>query len=68
MFLVVGLGNPGEQYTDTRHNVGFMVLDALENTPENVVLLKPQTFMNNSGKDVKKCIENCKLKIENLIY
>lgn len=89
MIIFVGLGNPGEQYKNTRHNVGFNAIDAFaekNNFPEfslqkksnaliseniigaeNVVLAKPQTFMNESGKAVKKLIENCKLKIENCI-
>lgn len=72
MILVVGLGNPGEQYRDTRHNVGFKVVDlvaekahagawrrghrglvteaSIEGT--TVPLLKPQTFMNDSGRSV----------------
>jgi len=72
MRLVVGLGNPGREYAKTRHNLGFMVLDAygarvaatggrmqfLGTTAEAVrgheklLLLKPQTYMNESGRSV----------------
>lgn len=71
MNLIVGLGNPGEQYTYTRHNIGFRILDALkqERAAEqnwqsdkkfqaqilqlpNLILCKPQTFMNSSGTAV----------------
>lgn len=69
MFLIAGLGNPGSEYEDTRHNVGFMLIDRLSEAcgvkfkrsgkaiyaegllaGEDVVLLKPQTFMNLSGE------------------
>jgi len=70
MKIIVGLGNPGEKYKSTRHNIGFMVVDALAkklnlNWEKNknlkaetvkfddVLLVKPQTFMNLSGESVK---------------
>lgn len=71
-WLVVGLGNPGENYARTRHNVGFRTLDAIAESlgasvtrakfrgltaqatyaGQKLLLLKPQTFMNNSGLSV----------------
>jgi len=71
--LLVGLGNPGDRYHDTRHNVGFMVLDRLAARSgagfrhqsrlhgllaetgagaQKLRLLKPLTFMNDSGEAV----------------
>jgi len=71
--LLVGLGNPGQQYADTRHNVGFRFLDQLAQSEGvqfsasprfraeiatwhspvgKVILLKPQTFMNDSGESL----------------
>jgi len=89
MIIIIGLGNPGEQYKDTRHNVGFMAVDVFaekNNFPEfklskkfgslisegiigeeKVLLAKPQTFMNESGKAVSKIISNFKFQISNLI-
>ncbi len=69
MNLIVGLGNPGKKYKNTRHNIGFKIIEALkkEVSKDKVILLKPQTFMNNSGKPVKKLINKYKIPISNLI-
>ena len=58
-YLIVGLGNPGDEYAETRHNTGFMVLDAFAKASNivlkgrKVFLLKPTTFMNLSGNAVR---------------
>lgn len=58
MKLIVGLGNPGEKYKNNRHNVGFWVVDSLKKLKlPGVVLLKPQTYMNRSGIEVKKLVK-----------
>jgi PTH1 family peptidyl-tRNA hydrolase len=73
MIFVIGLGNPGQEYQRTRHNAGFLVLDALAKKFDvefssmskvegevaklgDVVLVKPQTFMNDSGESVRKTL------------
>ena len=85
--LIVGLGNPGPQYSWTRHNAGFMVLDRLSRLSgipvtrkafsglagdgswagERVYLLKPQTFMNLSGRSVAEALRFYKLSLSDLI-
>jgi PTH1 family peptidyl-tRNA hydrolase len=69
MYLIVGLGNPGKKYEKTRHNIGFRVIDELEKSVFNfdITLLKPDSFMNNSGKAVKECLNYYKIPAANLI-
>jgi len=68
MKLIVGLGNPKKKYEKTRHNVGFKVIDSLDFARDkDVILLKPDTFMNNSGKTVRECLAYYKIPTSNLI-
>jgi len=83
MHIIVGLGNPGEQYEQTRHNAGFMAVDALAKKlglkwksnkkfkadlakGDDVILIKPLTFMNNSGSAVAAALAYFKLSPEKL--
>ena len=83
--LIVGLGNPGNEYKNTRHNVGFMAVDFLapmdatwkkeknaltlrtEIDGYNIILVKPQTYMNNSGEAVGPLMAFYKIPLENLV-
>ena len=87
MYFIVGLGNPGLQYENTRHNVGFMTIDYLANkynidvrklkfkslygqgeiSGHKVMLIKPQTYMNNSGEAVRELRNFYKFDIDKLI-
>ena len=80
-YLIVGLGNIGSEYAETRHNIGFKVLDALAAASNAVfrterygdvaevrfkgrtfVLLKPSTYMNNSGNAVRYWLQKEKVE------
>ena len=86
MEIIVGLGNPGEKFENTRHNVGFWVVDLLveeagwrwhafkkhqtmESQPpkSEVLYVKPQTFMNESGKAVSAVKKEYGFKLEDLL-
>jgi len=87
MKAVVGIGNPGREYRNTRHNVGFDVVDLLAQADgidvgrkrfdalvgegviagERVVLVKPQTFVNNSGRAVRQVLDWWKLSSDDVL-
>ena len=85
-FLIAGLGNIGTEYANTRHNIGFKILDELAQQKDitfesarlgdisnfkikgrSVLLLKPSTYMNRSGKAVQYWLEKEKIPISNLL-
>ena len=86
-FIIAGLGNPGTQYEDTRHNCGFMAVEILSEqckvqmkklrfkslTAEadiggrRCLLMKPTTFMNNSGDAIEEAAHFYKIPPENVL-
>lgn len=87
MKLIIGLGNPGSKYRETKHNIGFIALDEIafqENlsfnkskfesfyaegrlAKEKVLLIKPQTFMNESGRSIRLWIDYYHLDTEDIL-
>jgi PTH1 family peptidyl-tRNA hydrolase len=85
-FLIVGLGNIGAEYQDTRHNIGFTILDAFAEASnvvfasqrygavaqmrlknQQLVLLKPSTYMNRSGEAVRYWMQKEKIDLDHLL-
>jgi peptidyl-tRNA hydrolase, PTH1 family len=87
MKLIVGLGNPGQEYATNRHNIGFLCINQIAKnnrilldkkqgkarigtgsiSGENVVLAKPQTYMNLSGESVIPLMQRYAVKLDDLI-
>ncbi len=86
-FIIVGLGNPGREYENTRHNMGFITVDKIAELYDckinkikykslignciidgkKVMLMKPQTYMNNSGQAVLEAMQFYKIPPENVL-
>ena len=85
-YLIAGLGNIGDEYAATRHNIGFQVVDQLAEKLEaswksvtlgsvaeakykgrTLILLKPNTYMNLSGKSILYWLQKEKIPVENLL-
>lgn len=87
MYIIVGLGNPGKEYENTRHNLGFITCDQLSErhgikvtkskfkslvgegiiSGEKVLIVKPQTYMNNSGQAVREVMDFYKEEADHLL-
>ena len=87
MKLIVGLGNPGKEYENTRHNIGFIFLDNFANKlnveisknkfnglyvktkymGQDVILLKPLSYMNLSGEVVRKFVDYFNIDVNDIL-
>ena len=87
MKLIAGLGNPGKEYENTRHNSGFCVMDAIAKElhvditqkkfkslicmtriqGEQVLLMKPQTYMNNSGEAIIEAVKFYHIDVKDIL-
>ena len=83
MKLIVGLGNPGKEYENTRHNLGFIIINNLAQKlkvelnqkrfnglyyqTSEYILLKPQTYMNNSGQCIVAFLNYFRIPLDNLL-
>jgi PTH1 family peptidyl-tRNA hydrolase len=84
---LIGLGNPGNRYEDTRHNIGYLIVDhfsAIKNIPfksgkgdyyykeidvrdQHVLIFKPTTYMNNSGRAVRQILDHFSISVDRLL-
>jgi peptidyl-tRNA hydrolase, PTH1 family len=60
MYIVVGLGNPGDEYAGTRHNTGRMAADFVADKVEGIKVFTPETFMNKTGGAVANVVKSAK--------
>lgn len=87
MKLIIGLGNPGAKYRETKHNIGFITVDEIAYQhgwvfnkskfnsvyaegrvgTEKVILIKPQTFMNESGRSIRPWMDYYDLTEEDIV-